>query len=154
VAGIRGVRSARCKCWSRLQNSTLHCHQEQICRRSDGQLLTLLYVLTVEIYDILSCTWYSPSVFSSTLSTASHSVKCRLLNLHYHGVVLSCTCIFIRCCLQYFKQELFFRHWTGFYFFLYRGTKGTPLDSKCDKHIFTASQNTRLPDILCTPDSY
>ena len=34
---------------------------------------------------------------------------------------------------QYFKQELFFRQLTGFYFFLHPGTKGPPLGSKCDK---------------------
>jgi hypothetical protein len=35
-----------------LTNRTaLQCHQEQICRRSDGQPLTLLDVLTVEIKD-------------------------------------------------------------------------------------------------------
>jgi hypothetical protein len=34
----------------RLQNSTLQCQQEQMCRRSDGQPLALLDVLPVEAY--------------------------------------------------------------------------------------------------------
>ena len=38
----------------------------------------------------LSCTWYILYIFSSTLPTTFHSLKCRLL-----------TCIFSRCCLQY-----------------------------------------------------
>jgi len=53
----------------------------------------------------LSCTWYIPSIVSSTLSTTSHSLK-YLLNLHYPGVPLytpmfSFAYIFSRCCLQY-----------------------------------------------------
>ena len=89
-AGIRGVRSARCKVaqyWYRLQNRTLQCHQEQICSRSDGQPLTFLVYLLWK-YKIylrwcrLSCVWYIPSIFSSTFSTTSHYLKCRLLNLH------------------------------------------------------------------------
>ena len=37
------------------------------------------------------------------------------------------------CCIpQYFKQELFFKQLTGFYFFTSR-SKGTALGSKCDK---------------------
>jgi hypothetical protein len=36
----------------------------------------------------LSCIWYIPSIFSSTLSITSRSLKCRVLNLHYHVVPL------------------------------------------------------------------
>ena len=74
---------------------------EQLCRRSDGQPLTLLMYLPwkCKIYFRwcrLSCVWYIPS----TLSITSHCLKCHL-NLHYHGVhcipqwyVLSFACIF------------------------------------------------------------
>jgi len=54
---------------------------------------------------------------------------------------------------QYFKQELFFRQLTGFYF-LYPGTKGTPLSSKRDKTHSQQTQNTKSLDILCTSDDY
>jgi len=42
----------------------------------------------------------------------------------------------------YFKQQLFFRQKTGFYF-LYPGTKGTHLGSVVT-HTFTTTQNTKL----------
>jgi len=53
---------------------------------SDSQPPTLLDVLTVEIEDTLPVAQtigYNPSIFSSTLSITSHSLKCRLPNLHY-----------------------------------------------------------------------
>jgi len=104
----------------------------------------------------LSCIWYIPSVSSSTLSTTSHSLKCHLLNLHYHAVVLSCTCIFSRCCLLYdsvLQAGIIFRAFNWLLFFLYPGTKGTPLGSKCDK---THSQQPRIQSFctLCTSDNY
>jgi len=95
VAGIRGVRSARCKVTlnTDLSYRTALCsvtRNTSVVALTFSRWLFLMYLpWKYKIYFRwcrLSCTWYIPSIFSSTLSTTSHFQKCRLLNLHYHGV--------------------------------------------------------------------
>ena len=124
----------------------MRCHLEQI-RRSDVQPLTSW------------CTYFGNIRYTSggadcPAPDTSHllsvlpfpplpilrNVTLTSITTHFHCIpqwyVLSFTCIFSRCCLQYasqyFKQELFFKQLTGFYIFISR-TKGTPLGSKHGK---------------------
>ena len=104
----------------------------------------------------LPCTWYIPSIFSSTLSTTSHSLKFRLRNLHYHGVPLytPTVCVVslassvgVACSMpQYLKQEVFFTQLTLF-FFMSRNKRD--LTRYSDKTHIHNTQNTKLLHILC-----
>ena len=66
---------------------------EQICRRSDGQPLTLLGVLTVENirYTSGGADCHAPDT-SHLFSVLPFPLKCRLLNLHLQWV-LSAACL-------------------------------------------------------------
>ena len=133
------------KYWSRLQNSTVNRNRYVVVLTVSRRLFLMYLPWKYKIYFQwcrLSCTWYILSIFSSTLSTTSHSLKCRHLNRNYHGVPLYTSMIFIKfhlhlqhvvCSMpQYFKQELFFKQLTCFYIFISRN-KRVPLGSKCDK---------------------
>ena len=138
-AVIRGVRSTRCKVTlnTELAYRTAPCSvSRNICRRSDGQPLTILGVLTVEIWYTSggadSCTWYIPSIFSSPLFTALFALL---------------TFIFSWCCMQYplvLQAWVIFQAINWLSFFLHRGTKGTPFGSKCDKTHTHNTQNTKV----------
>ena len=126
--------------------------------------------------------WHIPSVFSSTLSTTSHSLKCHLLNLHYcvpqryvlsftcissrccrqyasvlQRYVLSFTCISSRCCRQYasvLQAGIIFQAINWLLFFYIPEQKGPVLVVSVIKHTSTTTQNTKLLHILCMPDNY
>jgi len=158
-AAIRSVSSARC----RVTLNTDLAYRTALCsvtrNRSVVALVSrcfLMYLLwKYKIYFQwcrLSCTWYIPSIFSSTLSTTSHSLKCRLLNPHYRAVPLCTPMICVKvsptssvgvvCSMpQYFRQELFFRQLTGFYFFYIPEQNGTLLVVSVIKH---TSQQPRI----------
>ena len=89
-AGIRGVRSARCK----VTRNTDLAYITALCSVNRNRYVVVLTVSRrlflmylpwkCKIYFRwcrLSCAWYIPFIFSSTLSTTSHSLKSRLLNL-------------------------------------------------------------------------
>ena len=102
-------------------------------------LMYLLWKYKIYFWCCRLSTWYIPSIFSSTLSTTSHSLKRRLLNLQWY--VLSFTSIFSRCCLQYasvLEAGIIFQaiNWILFYFFfLYPEEKGPLLVVSVIKHI-------------------
>ena len=90
-AVIRGVHSARCKGTlnTDLAYRTALCsftRNRSVVALTVSRWLFFMYLLSK--YKIffrwcsLYCTWYVPSIFSSTLSTTSHSLNGRLLNLH------------------------------------------------------------------------
>ena len=143
------MRSPRCKVTLNADlayKTALQHHQEKICCRSDGQLLTLVYVLNMEIYVILLVVQtvlhlIHPIYFKSYLFHCIPQLYLLSFTVSSVGGVCSMP--------QYFKQELFFS-----LIFLDPGTKTTPLGSKCDKKTFTTTQNTKLLHILCTSDNY
>jgi len=71
--------------------------------------------------------------------------------------VLNFTCIISSCCLQYasvLQAGIIFQAVNWLLFFLYPGTKGIPLGSKCDKTHIHSTKNMKLLHISCMPDNY
>ena len=109
----------------------------------------------------LSCTWCSPSIFSSTLPILWNVAFLTCITMEFHCVpqwcVLSFTCIFSRCCLQYalvLKVGIIFQVINWLLFFYIPEQKGPLLVVGVLKHTFTTTQNTKFLHILCTSDIY
>jgi len=112
AAGIRGVSSARCRVTlnTDLTYRTALCsvtRNRSVVALTVSRWLFLVYLPLKYIIHFrwcrLSCAWYIPSILSSTLYNTSHSLKCRLLNLHYHEVSLytPMMCVKFHMHLQY-----------------------------------------------------
>ena len=170
-AGIRGVRSARCKVtqyWSRLQRSTLQCHQEQIRRRSDDQPQTSWCTYHGSIR-YTSCGADCPAPDTSHLFSIlpfpplpilwNVALSCITIELHCipPRYVLSFSCIFSRFCLQYasvLQAGIIFQAINWLFFFCIPEQKDPLLVVSVIKHTFTLTQNMKLQHILCTLDNY
>ena len=130
----------------------LQCHQEQICRRSDGQPLTSWCTYRGNIR-YTSCGADCPPDTSHLFSVPPLPPLWNVAFLTYITMAFHCmpqwymlrfTCIFSRFCLQ----KLLFRQLTGSYFFISRKKKGPLLVVSMIKHI-NNNQNTKLLHI-CT----
>ena len=158
-AGIRGVRSARCK-------ETLNTYLAYSTalygvtrNRSVSCWLFLMYfppvVQTVmHLIHPIFFHFYPFHHFPFSSSLLFAFLTCVTMEFHCISqwrVFLSFTCIFRRCCLQYASvlQELFFRQWGGV-FFCIPEQKRPLLVISVIKHTFTATRNTKLLHILCT----
>jgi len=145
----------------------VQCHQEQICRRSDGQPLTswctyfgnIKYTSGGADYPSDTSNLFSFLPFPP-LPIRWNVAFLTCITVEFHCIpqwyVLSFTSIFSRCCLQYasvLQAGIIFQaiNWL-IYFFISR-RKETPLGSVI-KHTFTTTQNTKLLHNLCTLGNY
>ena len=93
-------------------------------------------------------TWYIPSISSSTLSTTSHSLKCRPLGvpLYTPMICVKFHLIFSRC-LQYasvLQTRIIFQAINWLIYFYIPEQKGPLSVISVIKHTFTTTQNTKL----------
>ena len=156
------------KYWRCLQNSTVQCQQEQFCRRSGGQPLTSWcthFGIIKYTPDGADCPPDTSHLFSvlpfPPLPILWNVAFLTCITAEFHCIpqwyVLSFTCIFSRCCLQYasvLQAGITFQAINWRLFFYIPEQKGSLLVVSVVQHTFTTTQNTKLLQTVCTTDNY